>query len=164
MVTIAKGYYHKWLKDENLIRLHGWKMQGLTDKQIAQKINVTSRTFEMWKAKFPEIRNAIKGGKEVANFIIENKLFEKAKSGNVTAMIFYLKNNYREKYTDDVTDPELRKAQIKKANVEVNKAKLDAELTKIRVSSLKEGNNKVEDKLDEFMKLVQNGVNADVDK
>ena len=127
---MAKGQYEKWLEPENLVLLHGWKMQGLTDEQIADKIGIAHRTFERWKSEHSQIRQAIKGGKEVANFVIENELYKKAKSGNVTAMIFYLKNNYREKYTDDVTDPELRKAQIRKANAEADimeaKAKREA--------------------------------------
>lgn len=117
---MAKGQYEKWLEPENLVLLHGWKMQGLTDEQIADKIGIAHRTFERWKADHSQIRQAIKGGKEVANFVIENELYKKAKSGNVTAMIFYLKNNYREKYTDDITDPKLRKAQIRKANAEAD--------------------------------------------
>ena len=117
---MAKGQYEKWLEPENLVILHGWKMQGLTDEQIADNIGVTARTLENWKSKHVQILQAIKGGKEVANFVIENELYKKAKSGNVTAMIFYLKNNYREKYTDDVTDPALRKAHIRKAKAEAD--------------------------------------------
>lgn len=125
---MAKGKYEKWLEPESLVLLHGWKMQGLTDEQIADKIGINHRTFERWKAEHSQIRQSIKGGKQVANFVIENELYKKAKSGNVTAMIFYLKNNYREKYTDDVTDPDLRKAQIRKANAEADIAAYKAKL------------------------------------
>jgi len=125
---MAKGQYEKWLEPENLVLLHGWKMQGLTDEQIADKICIAHRTFERWKAEHGQIRQAIKGGKEVANFVIENELYKKAKSGNVTAMIFYLKNNYRDKYTDDVTDPRLRKSQIRKANAEADIAEAKAKM------------------------------------
>lgn len=125
---MAKGKYEKWLQPENLVLLRGWKMQGLTDEQIADNIGVTARTLENWKSKHVQIFQAIKGGKEVANFAVENALYKKAISGNVTAMIFYLKNNYREKYTDDVTDPDLRKAQIRKANAEADIAAYKAKL------------------------------------
>ena len=125
---MAKGKYEEWLEPENLVLLHGWKMQGLTDEQIADKIGIAHRTFERWKADHSQIRQAIKGGKQVANFVIENELYKKAKSGNVTAMIFYLKNNYRDKYTDDVTNPDLRKAQIRKANAEADIAAYKAEV------------------------------------
>ena len=125
---MAKGKYEEWLEPENLVLLHGWKQQGLTDEQIADKIGIAHRTFERWKAEHGQIRQAIKGGKEVANFVIENELYKKAKSGNVTAMIFYLKNNYRDKYTDDATDPRLRKAQIRKANAEADIAEAKAKM------------------------------------
>lgn len=125
---MATGKYEKWLEPENLVLLHGWKMQGLTDEQIADNIGISHRTFERWKKEHSQIRQAIKGGKEVANFVIENELYKKAKSGNVTAMIFYLKNNYRDKYTDDVTDPALRKAQIRKANAEADVAEAKAKM------------------------------------
>jgi len=125
---MAKGKYEEWLEPENLVLLHGWKMQGLTDEQIADKIGIAHRTFERWKAEHGQIRQAIKGGKEVANFVIENELYKKAKSGNVTAMIFYLKNNYRDKYTDDVTDPRLRKSQIRKSNAEADIAEAKAKM------------------------------------
>lgn len=115
---MAEAKYKKWLEPESIVLLHGWKMQGLTDEQIAENIGVAPRTFERWKKEHSQIRQAIKGGKEVANFVIENELYKKAKSGNVTAMIFFLKNNYREKYTDDQTDPALRQAQIRKASAE----------------------------------------------
>lgn len=127
---MAKGKYEKWLEPESLVLLHGWKMQGLTDEQIADNVGVSHRTFERWKKEHSQIRQAIKGGKEVANFVIENELYKKAKSGNVTAMIFYLKNNYRDKYTDDVTDPALRQAQIRKANAE-------AEISEFKAKELK---------------------------
>ena len=123
---MATGKYEKWLEPENLVLLHGWKMQGLTDEQIADKIGIAHRTFERWKAEHSQIRQAIKVGKEVANFVIENELYKKAKSGNVTAMIFYLKNNYRDKYTDDVTDPSLRREQIRKAKAEADIAEAKA--------------------------------------
>ena len=125
---MAKGKYEKWLEPENLVLLHGWKLQGLTDEQIADNIGISHRTFERWKKEHSQIRQAIKGGKEVANFVIENELYKKAKSGNVTAMIFYLKNNYREKYTDDVTDPALRQAQIRKANAEARIVEYKADM------------------------------------
>jgi len=128
---MAKGKYKKWLEPENLVLLHGWKMQGLTDEQIADKIGIAHRTFERWKAEHGQIRQAIKGGKEVANFVIENELYKKAKSGNVTAMIFWLKNNYREKYADNPKtdlDIKLTKANVERTKAEASVAKAKADM------------------------------------
>lgn len=125
---MAKGQYEEWLTKDNLMLLHGWKMSGLTDVEVAKKIGINPRTLEKWKAQHGQIRQALKRGKEGANYIIENALFNKALQGNTTAMIFWLKNNYREKYTDDVTDPSLRKAQIRKANAEADIAEAKAKM------------------------------------
>lgn len=125
---MAKGQYEEWLTKDALMLLHGWKMAGLTDVDIAKKIGINPRTLEKWKAQHGQIGQALKRGKEGANYIIENALFNKALQGNTTAMIFWLKNNYREKYTDDVTDPELRKAQIRRANAEANIKEYQANL------------------------------------
>jgi len=128
---MAKGKYEKWLEPENLVLLHGWKLQGLTDEQIADKIGIAHRTFERWKAEHGQIRQAIKGGKEVTNFVIENELYKKAKSGNVTAMIFWLKNNYREKYADNPKtdlDIKLTKANVERTKAEASVAKAKADM------------------------------------
>ena len=128
---MAKGKYEEWLEPENLVLLHGWKLQGLTDEQIADKIGIAHRTFERWKSEHGQIRQAIKGGKQVANFVIENELYKKAKSGNTTAMIFYLKNNYREKYSDSqksVEEIRMINAQARKAEAEALMAEYKAKL------------------------------------
>ncbi|MGT2800816.1 hypothetical protein [Streptococcus marmotae] len=106
---MAQGQYQEWLKAENLLLLQGWKRQGLSDEQIARdKIGINPRTLEKWKKSHGQIGQALKRGKEHANFLIENKLFEKAANGNVTAMIFWLKNNWREKYNDSQLSEEER--------------------------------------------------------
>lgn len=63
-------------------------------------MGVRRETLYDWKNKYPNIANALKVGKQQANFIIENELFRKAIGGNTTAMIFWLKNNWRNKYND----------------------------------------------------------------
>lgn len=105
---MAKGQYKKWLEKENLILLQGWKRNGLTDSQIAHNIGVTPRTLENWKNKYVQILRALKVGKDQANFIIENQLFRRAMEGNTTAMIFWLKNNWRDKYNDSELSQEER--------------------------------------------------------
>ena len=125
---MAKGIYEQWLEPENLLLLRGWKTKGLTDQQIADNIGINVRTLDKWKAKHGQIRQSLKRGKEHANYAVENALLRKAMDGNTTAMIFWLKNNYRDKYTDDVTDPALRQAQIRKANAEADIAEAKAKM------------------------------------
>lgn len=114
---MATGRYQKWLEDENLLLLQGWKRNGLTDEQIAKNIGIAPRTLENWKKNHIQIMRALKVGKEQANFIVENALFKKATQGNTTAIIFWLKNNWRDKYADihaSKLEENLTKAQIEK--------------------------------------------------
>jgi len=81
--------------------VRGWAREGLSDKLIAKdKIGVAVSTFCEWKTRFPEFAEALKSGKEVADFHVENALYEKAVSGDVTAMIFWLKNRKPKQWRD----------------------------------------------------------------
>lgn len=90
----------EWVLPEKILLLKGWRRNGLTQEEIAKNIGISVRTLYLWKGKHKEIEEALKLGKEEANFLIENALFNKARSGNTTAMIFWLKNNWRQKYND----------------------------------------------------------------
>lgn len=115
---MAKGRYQEWLEPESLILLQGWKRNGLTDEQIAHNVGINVRTLDKWKAKYGQIRRALKVGHEQANYIIEGELFKKARNGNTTAMIFWLKNNWRDKYNDSALSPEEREmTKARKENV-----------------------------------------------
>jgi len=121
--------YKKWLESENLLLLQGWKYKGLTDEQIAHNIGVAPRTLERWKKNYSQICRALKRGKDHANFAVENALLKKALSGNTTAMIFWLKNNYREKYSDTQRSPleeQLTRQQIKRVEAETKIAEAKA--------------------------------------
>lgn len=127
------GKYQKWLEADNLLLLQGWKRNGLTDTEIANNMGVSIRTFYNYREKYPKIKQATSVGKQQANFYIENKLFKKAAEGNMTAIIFWLKNNWREKYSDTqrtALEEELTQAQIKKVFADTEIAKARAELLK----------------------------------
>lgn len=144
---MVKGLYQKWLEDDNLVLLQGWKRNGLTDEQIAHNMGISVYTLSRWKSQHPQIGQALKVGREVANFIVERKLFQKAIDGNTTAMIFWLKNNWRDKYNDSELSPEerkLAKARSRKTNAEANIAEFKAQM-------LKDGGTDVEEKLDRIM-------------
>lgn len=64
--------------------LRGWARDGLKDKQIAENMGVSVSTLCEWKNKFPEFSEALKRGKEVADYIVENELFESCKTRTVT--------------------------------------------------------------------------------
>lgn len=105
---MSKGVYKEWLTLEKLSLLEGWKRNGLTDEQIAHNIGINVRTLDKWKVKYSQIGQSLKVGHEAANLIVERELFQKAVKGNTTAMIFWLKNNWRDKYNDSALSPEER--------------------------------------------------------
>lgn len=97
----GKGKYQQWLTPEGLIRLRGWAMDGLDDEQIARdKVGVSRQTLYNWRKKYEEIDEALRMGKDVADRQVENALFKAALEGNVTAIIFWLKNRKPDKWRD----------------------------------------------------------------
>lgn len=65
--------------------------QGLTIEQIASVLGIGERTLYEKQRQFPQLQQAIKAGQAKGIATIANALFNKAKSGDNTAMIFYLK-------------------------------------------------------------------------
>lgn len=97
---VAKGKYERWLEPDGLTLLEGWARDGLTDEQIAHNCGITATTLYDWKNRFTEISEALKKGKEVVDYQVENALLNKALCGDTTAQIFWLKNRRPDKWRD----------------------------------------------------------------
>lgn len=98
-----KTKYDDFIDRKGLVLVEGWARDGLTDLQIAKNIGVAMSTFCDWKNKHPEFSEALKRSKEVADYEVENALFKKAKMGDVTAQIFWLKNRKPKQWRDKVS-------------------------------------------------------------
>lgn len=151
---MAKGQYKKWLEPENLVLLEGWKRNGLTDQQIADNIGINRRTLDKWKSKYGHIGRALKVGHEQANYAVEGKLLKKAMSGNTTAMIFWLKNNWRDKYNDSQLSKEERKLVVERGR----KLEAETELAKLKVKAMKDGDKSAEEAVDRLMDVLEGTV------
>jgi hypothetical protein len=92
----------KWEQPENLVLLEGWARKGLSMEQIAHNMGISKDTLYRWARLSSDISDAIKKGKEVTDFMVENALFTAAISGNVVAQIFWLKNRAPEAWKDKV--------------------------------------------------------------
>lgn len=75
---MAKGKYEYWLTEDGLLLLSAWARDGLTDEDIAEKMNIHPSTLYVYKKDYPEISEALKKGKEVADIEVENALFKRA--------------------------------------------------------------------------------------
>lgn len=147
--------------------LEGWAKDGLTDEQIAKNIGIHVSTLYTWKKKYNEIDEALKKGKEVVDYEVENALFKRAigydyeerketqevvngelkkkveitkkhMPADPTSAIFWLKNRQPDKWQN------VSSAIKEKTRVETERAKAEAELAKVEASERSEDAKLVE--------------------
>ena len=160
MVRGARGKYHEWLTKEGLTLIEGWAKDGLIDEQIAKNIGITTATLYDWKKKYSDFSDALKKGKEVSDYEVENALFKSATGyeyeerkevqevvdgvmrkrveitrkqvpPNATSAIFWLKNRKPDKWRN--------KQEIEISKLRAETKKLEAETARIESQSDKEG-------------------------
>lgn len=98
MISIVK--YAEWLTEDGLLMIEGWARDGLTDEQIAGNMGISTGRLYEWKKSYREIDEALKRGKAPVDIQVENALLQKALGGDVTAMIFWLKNRKPKQWRD----------------------------------------------------------------
>ncbi|MFQ3903744.1 helix-turn-helix domain-containing protein [Staphylococcus sp. 50Mo3-1] len=128
--------YEKLEIKDKLELVEGWKRDGLTDEQIAHNLGVSKHSLIKWKKEKPDFSDAIKKGKEVSDYQLENALhkratgyyykeetvtnkgdvvqIEKYEHANPTSLIFALKNRLPAKYRDKVEQ------EITQRNIDLN--------------------------------------------
>ncbi len=74
---MAKSKYDSHVKDK-LVLVTSWARNGLTDIQIAHNLGISEDTFYTYKNKYTEFSEALKKGKEVIDFEVENALLKRA--------------------------------------------------------------------------------------
>ena len=140
---MALGKINEWLEKDKLILLEGWARDGLTDEQIAKNIGINRTTLYDWKKKETNIADALKKGKEIIDFEVENALLKRAlgyeyeeetyENGiltkkvkkqvppDTTAQIFWLKNRKKEQWREKVevvkTDEDLQNINKNISNI-----------------------------------------------
>ena len=140
-----------WLENDKLILLEGWARSGLTDEQIAKNIGINRTTLYDWKKKEVNIADALKRGKEVIDFEVENALLKRAlgykydevtyENGvetkrvtkevqpDTTAQIFWLKNRKPNNWKDRVETDEDKEAVTNASQVIAKIRKVAQEYT-----------------------------------
>ena len=87
-----RGKYQEWLTEEGLALITGWSRRGLSEEQIAHNMGVSVKTLNTYKNSFPQLLQALKNGKEVADIAVENALFKRA-CGYRTRDVSYKSDN-----------------------------------------------------------------------
>ena len=148
---MALGKINEWLEKDKLILLEGWARDGLTDEQIAKNIGINRTTLYDWKKKEANIADALKKGKEVIDFEVENALLKRAlgyeyeeetyENGiltkkvkkhvapDTTAQIFWLKNRKPNNWKDRVETDEDKEAVANASQVIAKIRKVAQEYT-----------------------------------
>lgn len=83
-----------WLDEDGLELLECWSRDGYTFQDIAIRIGVDYRTLVRWRQDYPEINTALKRGREIIDYKVENALLKsalgyKTKEVKVTTVMRY---------------------------------------------------------------------------
>lgn len=68
----------EWIEEDKLELLECWSRDGYTYQEIAEKIGISIPTLRGWRAKYPEIDKALKVGREMIDYKVENALLKAA--------------------------------------------------------------------------------------
>ena len=72
------GIVDEWLEDDKLMLIEAWARDGCTESDIADKIGIYPSTLNGWKKRYQPIRDALKNGKEIIDYKVENALLKAA--------------------------------------------------------------------------------------
>ena len=67
-----------WLEEDNLMLLECWTRDGYTFEDIANRIGISYSTLRAWRKQYPEIDKALKAGREIIDYKVENALLKSA--------------------------------------------------------------------------------------
>lgn len=91
-VTTNQCLATDWLEEDNLMLLECWTRDGYTFEDIANRIGISYSTLRKWRKDYPEIDRALKAGREIIDYKVENALLKsalgyKTKETKVTTII-----------------------------------------------------------------------------
>ena len=90
--------------NEKIELIECWARDGLTEEQIAKNLGIAYSTFREYKKKYSALSAALKKGKEIIDYEVENALLKRALGYSYEEKtIEKLWNNSKEKYEEVVT-------------------------------------------------------------
>lgn len=96
--------YDRWKMDgilnDKLLLMEGYARDGATEKQIAEAFGISHNTLINMKTKHGDVAEALRKGKEIVDYAVENALLRKALGGDTTAIMFWLKNRKPNQWRD----------------------------------------------------------------
>lgn len=96
--------YTRWKMDgvlnDKLLLIEGYARDGAKENQIAEALGISQNTLINMKSNYSEVSEALRKGKEIVDYAVENALLRKALSGDTTAIMFWLKNRKPSQWRD----------------------------------------------------------------
>lgn len=105
MPTIS--IYEQWkidgVLDDKILLISAWYRDGLDNKQVAHNLGIGETTLKDYKKKYPLVATASKTNKEIADIVIENSLYKRAKGYKYDEVTKELTGNKEDGYELKVT-------------------------------------------------------------
>ncbi len=96
--------YGTWKRDgilnDKLLLMEGYARDGAKDKDIAEALGISHNTLINMKKNYGDVSEALRKGKEIVDYAVENALLRKALGGDTTAIMFWLKNRKPSQWRD----------------------------------------------------------------
>lgn len=90
----------RWLEEEGLTLLEGWARDDLTKDEIAARMGIGRSTFYKWQKRYPQMAQALRKGRELVDYQVEQALLDKALGGDLRAQMYWLNNRRGDKWQE----------------------------------------------------------------
>ena len=94
------GQGELWLEEERLTPLEGWARDGYSAEDIAARMGIGRSTFYKWRKRYPQIDQAVRKGREIVDYQVEQALLDKALGGDLRAQMYWLNNRRGDKWQE----------------------------------------------------------------
>ena len=86
-----------------LSEISDWVRNGASDREVAQRLEMSADSLIEYKKRFPEFSECLKNTRAYVDGKVENALLNRALAGDTTAMIFWLKNRRPKEWRETST-------------------------------------------------------------
>lgn len=68
----------KWPEvSDKLVQIEAWCRDGLIERDICHNLGISEQTFNVYKHKYPELRESLKRNKEIIDITVVNALYKR---------------------------------------------------------------------------------------
>ena len=100
---MAKSKYETHVAPR-LEEVKDWCRNGATDKEIWERLGISKDSFYEYKKNISDFSDSLKESKAICDAEVESALHKAALGGNITAIIFWLKNRRPDKWREKPVD------------------------------------------------------------